>query len=320
MKIFITGGAGFIGSHLCEALLAQGHEVTAWDNFVTGHKEFLADCQLQTKFQLVKGDNLDKDALVSAMSGHETVIHLAANADVRYGLEHPTKDLQQNTIATSNILEAARQVGVQRVCFSSTGSVYGEPDVIPTPENAPFPVQTSLYAASKLAGEGLLQAYAHGYSIRANIYRFVSILGERYTHGHVLDFCRQLLTHPEYLEVLGDGQQRKSYLYVKDCVSAILTTLTSPEPVSIFNLGYQGTITVNESIAIICRTLGVNPQIRYSGGRRGWIGDSPLIMLDTSKIRSTGWEPTCPLEPAIERTIHWILQNRDLAFSPGIKL
>src|SRR3954464_10718774 len=174
-RVFITGAAGFIGSSLADLLLQQGTPVVGWDNFSTGQEEFVASARKNPNFTLIQGDNLDLPALTKAMAGCDTVFHLAANADVRFGLEHPEKDLQQNTIATFQVLEAMRAAGVRRIVFSSTGSVYGESAVIPTPENAPFPIQTSLYGASKLAGEGMISAYAEGFHIEATIFRFVSI-------------------------------------------------------------------------------------------------------------------------------------------------
>lgn len=226
MRYFVTGAAGFIGSNLVDRLLKEGHEVIGWDNFSTGQQTFLDAASKQANFRLVRGDNLDLQGLTQAMAGSEFVFHLAANADVRFGLDHPRKDLEQNTFATFNVLEAMRANGVKGIAFSSTGSVYGEANVIPTPEDVGFPIQTSLYAASKVAGETLIQAYCEGYGFEGYIFRFVSILGERYTHGHVFDFYRQLLDHPDYLKVLGDGNQRKSYLYVQDCLDAMLHTIS----------------------------------------------------------------------------------------------
>src|SRR3954453_13021205 len=221
MRYFITGGAGFIGSNLADRLLADGHAVTAYDNLSTGQANFLSTAIKSPNFKLVEGDMLDEKKLGDSIRGHDFVFHLAANADVRFGTDHPRRDLEQNTIATHNILEAMRLAGIKRIAFSSTGSVYGEAQVFPTPENAPFPIQTSLYGASKLAGEGLIQAYATGFGFQAFIFRFVSILGERYSHGHVFDFHKQLVEHPGRIKVLGNGLQRKSYLYVGDCVDAI---------------------------------------------------------------------------------------------------
>ena len=220
--VLVTGGAGFIGSNLADRLAADSaREVVVYDNFSTGRELFLAQALAKPNVRIVKGDLQDTERLTQAMRGCDFVFHLAANADVRFGTEHPRKDLEQNTMVTFNVLEAMRHNGVKRLAFSSTGSVYGEATVIPTPETAPFPVQTSLYGASKLACEGLIAAYAEGFGIQSYIFRFVSILGERYTHGHVFDFYRKLLRDPARLEILGDGHQRKSYLYIQDCLDAI---------------------------------------------------------------------------------------------------
>src|SRR3954467_177659 len=245
--VFVTGAAGFIGSNLIDRLLADGASVTGWDNLSTGQLRFLEGAQQHPKFRLVPGANLDLGALTAAMKGSDFVFHLAANADIRDGWKHPEKDLQQNTIATFNVLEAMRKNGVKRIAFSSTGSVYGEALVTPdrpTPENDGFPIQTSLYGASKAAGEGLLAAYAEGAQIdESYIFRFVSILGERYTHGHVFDFYRQLSADATRPRVLGNGKQRKSYLYVQDCVDAILhaigqhTARDAKHRTQIYNLG-----------------------------------------------------------------------------------
>ena len=315
-KIFITGAAGFIGSNLVDRLLADGKTVVGWDNFSTGQRKFLEGALKQSNFTLVEGDNLDLPALTKAMAGCDTVFHLAANADVRFGLEHPSKDLQQNTVATFNVLEAMRANGIKRVAFSSTGSVYGESAVIPTPEDAPFPIQTSLYASSKLAGEGMISSYCEGFKFEGYVFRFVSILGERYTHGHIFDFYKQLLEHPDKLKVLGDGLQRKSYLYVQDCVSAMLhvmnqgTAQKTQHGVVIYNLGTPEYVQVNDSIRYICGALDLKPQLEYSGGKRGWVGDNPFIFLETKKIQATGWKTTLTIEQGIRRTLEWLQQNQ----------
>ena len=218
MKFFVTGAAGFIGSNLVDRLLAGGHDVVGYDNFSTGLPQFLEGAGNNPRFQLIQDDLLASTEIGKAMGGCDFVFHFAANADVRFGTEHPRKDLEQNTIATYNVLEAMRANGIGRIAFSSTGSVYGEAKVIPTPEDAPFPIQTSLYAASKVAGEGMIAAYCEGFGFQAHIFRFVSILGERYTHGHVFDFVKKLMADPTVLPVLGNGKQRKSYLYVQDCI------------------------------------------------------------------------------------------------------
>jgi UDP-glucose 4-epimerase len=310
VRCVVTGAAGFIGSTLVDRLLAAGHEVIGYDNFSTGQRHFLMQALSQPGFTLIEGDVLDQQKLAGALAGAEFVFHLAANADVRFGTEHPRKDLEQNTIATFNVLEAMRANNVRRIAFSSTGSIYGEPDVHPTPEDAPFPVQTSLYGASKLAGEGLIQAYCEGFGFQAYIFRFVSILGERYSHGHVFDFYARLLRDPARLAVLGNGRQRKSYLYVQDCIDGIFAAIEHADAkVNRFNLGTGEYCTVNDSIGWITGHLGVRPRLEYSGGDRGWIGDSPFIFLDCTRIRSLGWSPRLSIREGIIRTVDYLKEN-----------
>jgi len=308
LRAFVTGAAGFIGSNLVDRLLDLGYEVTGYDNFSTGSERNLERALTQRRFRLVRGDVLNLDALVDALAGSDTVFHLSANADVRFGPAHPRKDLEQNTIATFNVVEAMRRTGAGRIAFSSTGSIYGEPSIFPTPEDAPFPIQTSLYGASKLAGEGLIQAYAESFGICAFIFRFVSILGERYSHGHVIDFYQQLREHPDRLHLLGDGHQRKSYLYVQDCVSAILTALRNApdQPVNTFNLGTDEYCEIKDSAEWICSHLGLKPSMTFEGGQRGWIGDSPFIFLDTQRIRALGWKPSFTIRQSVENTVYFL--------------
>lgn len=317
---FVTGAAGFIGSNLVDRLLADGVTVTGWDNLSTGQPRFLEGATKNPRFQLLRGDNLDLPGLTAAMKGADFVFHLAANADIKDGWNHPRKDLEQNTIATFNVLEAMRANGVRRIAFSSTGSVYGEALVTPdrpTPETDAFPIQTSLYAASKTAGEGLISSYAEGGQLdEAYVFRFVSILGERYTHGHVFDFYKQLLDHPDHLRVLGNGRQRKSYLYVQDCIDALLHATRNhlardaKHHTQIFNLGTPEFVEVNQSIGFICAALGLKPRLEYTGGDRGWIGDNPFIFLDTKKIPATGWKRKLTIEQGIVRTLRWLEANR----------
>ncbi len=317
LRAFVTGGGGFIGSNLVDGLLAAGHEVVAYDNWSTGQPRFLDSARRSRRFTFVAGDTLDGAGLTLAMAGADMVFHLAANADVRFGLEHPRRDLEQNTIATFNVLEAMRATGVRRVAFSSTGSVYGDAEVFPTPEAAPFPVQTSLYAASKVAGEGLLTAYAEGFGFQVFVFRFVSILGERYSHGHVFDFYKALLADPFHLRVLGDGRQRKSYLYVQDCVKAILQAVEHcTARVNVFNLGVDEYCQVNDSIGWITNHLGLTPALHYSGGARGWVGDSPFIFLKCDRIRAIGWTPTLSIRDAIIRTVDYLRENQWLLERP----
>ncbi len=311
MRYFVTGGAGFIGSNLVDRLLADGHSVTAYDNLSTGLLPFLDDAhKAGDRFKLVEGDLLDDKRLAGAIAGHDFVFHMAANADVRFGTDHPRRDLEQNTIVTYNVLETMRHAKINQIAFASTGSIYGECPVVPTPEDAPFPVQTSLYGASKLAGEGLIAAYCSGFNYRAFIFRFVSILGERYTHGHVFDFYQQLAEHPDRIRVLGNGKQRKSYLYIQDCIDAIFTVIAkSPAAVNIYNLGTDEYCEVNDSIGWICNRMNVTPTREYTGGDRGWIGDNPFIFLETRKVRSLGWKPKLTIQQGIMKTVEYLAAN-----------
>ena len=306
-SVFITGGAGFIGSHVADALLARGAQVAIFDNFSTGFREFLpkhANCRV------VEGDLLDQAKVEQAMRGAHFVFHLAANADIKDNLKEPRKCIDQNIVATQNVLEAMRVAGVREVAFSSTGSVYGDATVLPTPEDAPFPVQTSIYATSKVAAEGLLSSYALGFDFRTWVFRFVSLLGPRYTHGHVMDFWRKLRRDPSRLEVLGNGKQKKSYLHVSDCVAAMLAAIDKGrDAINVYNLGHDDWIEVDASIRIITATMGVTPRLEYAGGDRGWVGDSPKILLDTKRIRSLGWAPTKTIEDSVVETLKFLMAN-----------
>jgi UDP-glucose 4-epimerase len=310
MQCIVTGCAGFIGSNLVDRLLSEGYRVIGIDNFSTGHRKFLDDALTNQRFRLIEEDLLNLDALISSFKGGELVFHLAANADVRFGTDHPGKDLEQNTIATYNVLEAMRANSIKKIVFSSTGSVYGEANVIPTPEDAEFPIQTSLYGASKLAGEGMIAAYCEGFGFQSWIFRFVSILGERYAHGHVFDFYDNLKTDPSRLAVLGNGKQRKSYLYIQDCIDAILLAIDKTnDKVNIFNLGVDDYIEVNDSIGWICEELELKPELEYSGGDRGWIGDNPFILLDIKKITDLGWTPKVTIKEGVIKTLRFLKDN-----------
>lgn len=318
MKWIVTGCAGFIGSNMVDRLLAEGEQVIGIDNFSTGQRRFLEGALMNSAFSLFEVDLLDPESLIRVFAKGAIVVHFAANADVRFGTENPRRDLEQNTIATYNVLEAMRANGIKRIAFSSTGSVYGESPVVPTPEDGPFPIQTSLYGASKAACEGLIAAYCEGFGFQSWIFRFVSILGERYTHGHVFDFYQKLTADPTRLPVLGNGKQRKSYLYIQDCLNAILLAVNKADgKVNIFNLGVDGYCEVNDSIGWICSELGVTPKLEYSGGDRGWIGDNPYIFLETKKIQSLGWEPKYGIREGVIKTVEylraseWVFEARD---------
>ncbi len=315
-RVVVTGCAGFIGSHLTDSLLESGAIVVGIDNLNTGRMLFLEKAICNPNFTFHKFDLTALEGLSNILEGSDSVFHLAANADVRFGSDHPRRDLEQNTIVTHNVLEAMRKSDVNRIVFSSTGSIYGESTIIPTPENSPFPMQTSLYGASKLASEGLIQAYCETFDMKSWIFRFVSILGPRYSHGHVFDFYQQLIEHPQYLSVLGNGYQRKSYLHVYDCIEAIdLAIRYSDAKVNIFNLGTENTCEVRDSVSWICKKMQLEPIVSYGTDTRGWIGDNPLIHLDITAIKSLGWEPKFSIEDGVESTIDFLAQNEWLFIS-----
>jgi len=291
-------------------LLSQGHKVIGIDNLSTGFREFLVNALAHKNFTFEEKDLLNLDTYSHVMKGVDAVFHFAANADVRFGVDRPSIDLEQNTIVTHNVLEAMRANNVKKITFSSTGSVYGEASQIPTPEDVAFPIQTSLYAASKVSCEGMISAYCEGFGFQSWIFRFVSILGERYTHGHIFDFYKQLNNDHLNLSVLGNGKQKKSYLYIQDCLDAVQMAMTkSKEKVNIFNLGVNDYCEVNNSIGWICDELNVTPKIKYSGGDRGWIGDNPFIFLETEKISKLGWSPKFSIKEGVVKTVDFLKEN-----------
>ena len=315
-KILVTGCAGFIGSSLCDRLLSLGYEVVGVDNYSTGQRRFLdiAFSQPNFKFHLI--DLLDLPKLKKCFVGADFIIHLAANADVRFGTEHPRKDLEQNTLATYNVLEAMRVADVRRIIFASSAAVLGEPKMFPTPEDCPIPAQTSLYGASKMACEGLISAYCEGYEFEGYVFRFVSLLGPRYPHGHVFDFVRSLRADPQNLTILGDGQQCKSYLHIDDCLNALMhvcetmrTARDAKHRYEVYHLGFPEYCRVEQSAGWICDQLRVEPKIEFTGGTRGWIGDNPIVFLDVRKAMATGWSPRYGIEQSIRETTRWLSDN-----------
>ena len=313
MKInnIVTGCAGFIGSHIVDRLLKDPNNfVIGIDNFSTGNNKFIEDAKKSENFKFYEIDLLNLDEIKNTFKGGDAVFHLAANADVRFGVQNPRRDLEQNTIVTQNVLEAMQFNNIKKIIFSSTGSIYGEAKIVPTPENCPFPTQTSFYGASKIACEGLISAYCEAFNISGYIFRFVSILGERYTHGHIFDFYKKLKINPDELVVLGNGKQRKSYLYINDCIDGIFLALKkSKEKLNIFNLGVNDYCEVNDSIKWICDELNLNPKLKYTGGDRGWVGDNPFIFLQTEKICNLGWQPKHDIKDGIIKTLKYLKKN-----------
>jgi len=313
MKIYniVTGCAGFIGSHIVDRLLKDSNNyVIGLDNFSTGNKKFIEKAKKSENFKFYEINLLNLNDLKKIFKGVDVVFHLAANADVRFGVQNPRRDLEQNTLVTQNVLEAMQFNNVRKIIFSSTGSIYGEAKLIPTPENCPFPTQTSFYGASKIACEGLISAYCEGFNMNGYIFRFVSILGERYTHGHIFDFYKKLKKNPDELVVLGNGKQRKSYLYIHDCIDGIFLALKkSKEKLNIFNLGTNDYCEINDSIKWICNELDLNPELKYTGGDRGWVGDNPFIFLETKKICNLGWQPKYNIKDGVIKTLKYLKTN-----------
>jgi UDP-glucose 4-epimerase len=313
MKAFVTGGAGFIGSNLADELLKRNYEVVVYDNFSTGQREFVEHNLSNPKYTLIDADVLDKNKLIESAKGCDIVFHFQANADVRGGEQNTLVDVEQNIIGTHNVLEAIRINKIKKIAFASSATVYGEPRQIPTPENI-APIQTSIYGASKFSAEALIQSYCEYFDIKSWIFRFVSFMGLRYTHGVIFDFMKKLNHDPTTLHILGDGTQRKSYLHVSDGVKAILLAIDKTgEKTNIFNLGNREWINVVDLANILTKTLGMkNINYTFSGGIRGWKGDTPFVHLDISKISSLGWQPEYSIEQTIVETINYLSKNRKL--------
>ena len=307
----VTGGAGFIGSHLVDALVEQGKEVRVLDNFSSGREEFLSHHEGSESVEVCRGDLLDRDEVMSAMEGIETVHHLAANPDIRLGIEVTDTDLRQGTMATYNILEAMRLSEVGRISFASSSAVYGEAGVMPTPEDYGPVMPISLYGASKLASEALITAWAGTFGAQGYIHRFANIVGPRGTHGVIFDFIHKLKRDPRRLEVLGDGNQEKSYMSAKDCVHSMLHVIgLGEEGTALNNLGTGDTCSVSRIAEIVIEESGLEGvSIDYTGGRRGWAGDVPKTYLDVTKLLGTGFEPTAMSEQAVRDTARVLISE-----------
>lgn len=310
MRCVVTGCAGFVGSNLVDFFLNKGWEVLGIDNLKTGRLEFIENANQDKKFEFINLDLLENINLKEIFLKSNYVFHFAANADVRYGVDNTYVDFRQNAEVTLNVLNAIKEAKVPNIVFSSTGSIYGESDVIPTSEDSPFPVQTSMYGASKLSAEGFITAFSKAFGIKSFIFRFVSILGNRYSHGHVYDFINKIKLNPDLIEVLGDGNQTKSYLNIIDCINGIYHAINHKSSlVNIYNLGTKEVCTVNESLGWICEELNVFPKKKYTGGSSGWIGDNPYIFLDTTKIEKIGWKPYYNIKQSVKETAKYLLKN-----------
>lgn len=313
MRVLVTGGAGFIGSHLVDELIARGDSVTVFDNFSVGRREFLASHAGNDRLSIVEGDLLEQNAIDAAMPGHDLVFHLAANPDARRGNEQTDLDLKLETIATYHVLDAMRKAGLDRVVLSSSGTIYGVVPVRPIPEDYGPALPASLYGAGKLASEGLVSAYCHTFGLQGWIFRFANVVGGRATHGVMFDFIRKLRRDPATLEILGDGRQEKPYLSVDDCVAGMLFGIErSTDPVNLFNLGPSTSTSVATIASCVVEAMDLHDvAFHFTGTAGGWPGDVPQYRVDASKIRALGWQPRWSSDEAVHRAIELMVEEVD---------
>jgi len=313
MKAIVTGGAGFIGSHLVDRLLSERYSVTVVDNLSCGFLENLEHHKSDPRLTVHNVDIKDAKKLERILAGHDVVFHLAAHANIRESLVNHKADLENNVIGTLNILEAMCKNNISDLVFASTSAIYGEATVIPTPEEY-SPFQTSLYGASKLACEAYAEAFTKFAPIKFWAFRFANVVGERCRRGVVWDFVHKLLKNPFELEILGDGKQSKEYLHVKDCVNGIIIGYRkASSKVNIFNLGIDEQTLVDIVADRVIQQMDLkNVKKTYAGGPSGWIGDNPLVQLSLDKIKKLGWMPTISSEEAVRRTIRWTIDYTNM--------
>ncbi|HON81532.1 MAG TPA: NAD-dependent epimerase/dehydratase family protein [Methanoregulaceae archaeon] len=310
MKAIVTGGAGFIGSHLVDALIRRGDEVTIIDNLSTGALRHIAG-HIESGATRFCQQDLLKDGWQEAFRGADRVYHIAADPDVRASSENPGRIYAQNVTATIRVLEAMRESGCNEVAFTSTSTVYGEADIIPTPEEYPRMEPISIYGGTKLACEAMISSYAHSYDWRSWVFRFANIIGERSNHGVIWDFIHKLLQDPCTLEILGDGTQAKSYCSVTTCVDAVLFAVEhTNEPFACFNIGSEDWIDVTSIASIVAGEMGLRDVVfRYTGGDRGWVGDVPRMLLSVEKLKSLGWRPIETSEEAVRAAARALIRE-----------
>ncbi|RNI15770.1 NAD-dependent epimerase/dehydratase family protein [Methanohalophilus sp. RSK] len=309
--ILVTGGAGFIGSHIVDKLIDSGKQVIVFDNLSSGNIKFIENYFDEPNFTFINGDLLNINELKEACKDVNFIYHVAANPDVKLGASDTRIHFDQNIAATYNLLEAMRINNVKNIAFTSTSTVYGEAKEIPTPENYGPLIPISLYGASKLACEALITSYSHTFDMKSWIFRFANIIGKRSNHGIIFDFIEKLRNDPNQLEILGDGQQAKSYLHVKDCVDGIFFAISnSSDSVNIFNIGSKDTIKATQIGEIVAEEMKLkNIEFSYTGGKRGWKGDVPRMALSIEKLRSLGWNPTYSSEESVKETVRSIMSG-----------
>ena len=310
MRAFVTGGAGFIGSHLVDALMEMNYDVTVYDNLSTGRLEFIRQHLEKKNFSFIKADLLDEDVISNTLKSHDVVFHLAAIPDVKLGARD-TSVAKKDFLATYNLLEAMRKNDVDRIVFSSSSTVYGEVPFIPLKEDYGPLLPISMYGSAKLACEGLISAYCHTFDFKGWIFRFANVVGSRCTHGVIYDFIKKLKRNPKELEILGNGRQRKSYLYVDDCIDGMLFGFEkSKDQLNLFNLGTEGSTEVNDIARMVVEEMGLKEvKFRYTGGDRGWKGDVPRFQFDIGKIKKLGWKPKYSSDEAVRKAIRDMLRD-----------
>jgi UDP-glucose 4-epimerase len=295
MKAFVTGGAGFIGSHLVSRLLKaeKTERVVVYDNFTSGHRSYLQVLTNDRRLSVVEADLKDAGRIREVMDGCDTIFHLAANPDIAKAITQPDIDFWEGTYLTQNVLEAMRQTGAARIFYASGSGVYGEEPAVDFSESYGPCIPISTYGASKLASESLIAAYCHMFDLVARVFRFANVVGPRQTHGVGYDFIRQLKSDSTALRILGDGTQKKSYVHVDDVLEAIfLVAANASRPYEIVNIATDDYITVRQIADLAVATAGLRPEkVRYdfTGGNRGWKGDVPVVRFDCSKIKALGW-------------------------------
>jgi len=315
-RYFVTGGAGFIGSHLVDRLLAEGNQVTVYDKLALGWSKWLDEVSQNERFSLVHANMLDLNSLTKAMAGHDVVWHLGANTDIPGGTADPQLDLQNCTIATSNVLEAMTANGIRKLLFASSAAVYGETSRHPTPEDVGPLLPISPYGAAKLACEGLISAYCHLHGIQAWMFRFANVVGTRMGHGVIFDFVCKLREDPHVLEILGDGEQQKNFFLVGDCVEGMLFAFhhANGKPCDVFNLGSDSSLKVTEVARIAVEEMGLRDvEFRYTGGQRGWPGDVPAYFHDVTKMRKLGWTAKDSAVEAVHTAVRRLMAQGELA-------
>ena len=308
-RCFVTGGAGFIGSHLVDRLVAEGKTVTVYDNLSSGKKKDIEHHIGEEGFRFVEADLLEFQTLKEAMEGHEVVWHLGANTDILTGNRVTGLDLRNCTMATYCVLEAMRHNGIDRMVFASSATVYGDIQVMPTPEACGPLLPISLYGAGKLACEGLISSYCHLFNMRACMFRFGNVVGGRMGHGVIFDFIHKLKRNPQELEILGDGNQEKPFFLVEDCIEGMIhASENSKEECEVFNLGCESFTTVTRIAEIVVEEMGLNGvRFNYTGGKRGWPGDVPVVHFDVEKVKKLGWQARHSSDEAVRMAARRLL-------------